>query len=276
MFYYENWKRFCSSLTGCDCVICTSTESLTENKRFIVLKHDVESDVQRAYKLAQIETAHGIKGSYYVQAYLLLASQENVKLLQEMQSWGHEISYHYDVLDAASGDFITAEREFEKYSNLFAEHGFKYGTICQHGNPVKERKGYNSNRDFWRNENIRKKYPQWVDMVVDYSQHMKRDYNYVSDAGYRWNIITDPETNDLHPDRENISVGGFEKLLKLIKESNNSFIVSTHPHRWMNSPFKIYGKIAIFRILRAFVMALKNVPGVKHVLNRFYYLAKKI
>mgnify|MGYP001032940248 FL=1 len=278
MFYYNNWDKFCKAIVKSGVHVCSAEVSLklSTEERFIVLKHDVETSVINAYKLAAIEHKYGICGSYYVQAYLML-DRKNICLLKEMQSWGHEISYHYDVLDAHEGDYKAAEEDFIKYSNIFLENGFHYSTICQHGNPIKKRVGYTSNRDFFRNPKIRSHYPDLVDMVVDYSKHIGgRKYRYISDAGYQWNIITEPETNDLHPEVKNVKIGDFKNLLNLLINSEYSYVVSTHPHRWMSVAWKINLKIIIFRIIREFVMIIRHIPGIEWLLNKFYFLAKKI
>ncbi len=275
MFYYKNWDRFCHALSESGIKLCTGEESLHATEKFIVLKHDVEGCVPNAHRLASIEHKYGICGSYYVQAFLLKDSN-NVAFLQEMQAMGHEISYHYDVLDAHSGNYEAAQKDFQKYLDVFHACGFKFQTICQHGNPVKQRIGYTSNRDFFRNEDIRKRYPGFVDMVVNYSQYVKTPYKYISDAGYRWNVITEPETNDLHPDVKNTQIGDFNKLTQLLFESNCSFVVSTHPHRWRNSAFSIYLKIAFFRCVKSAVLLLKRIPVIEKILSKFYFLAKKI
>lgn len=275
MFYYKNWDRFCCALKESRIKLCTGGESLRATEKFIVLKHDVEGSVPNAHKLASIEYKYGICGSYYVQAFLL-KDPKNIALLQDMQAMGHEISYHYDVLDAHSGDYDAAQKDFQKYLDEFHYCGFKFKTICQHGNPVKQRIGYSSNRDFFRNEDIRKRYPEFVDMVVNYSKHVHTPYRYISDAGYRWNIITLPETNDLYPDVKNIKVGNFNKLLELVLQSKDSFIISTHPHRWKNTAIEIYTKICVFRIVKIIVTLLRRVPFIETILNKFYFLAKKI
>lgn len=277
MFYYKNWEKFCAALSQSGVRLCTAGESLQVpvNERFVVLKHDVETRVANAHRLAEIEHRYGICGSYYVQAYLL-KDEANVRLLQEMQEWGHEISYHYDVLDAHAGDYEAALVDFQKYMKIFHDCGFRFSTICQHGNPVKNRVGYTSNRDFFRNPKIRSLYPDLVDMVVDYSQHTQHKYEYISDVSYRWNIITLPETNDLHPEVENVKIGGFTNLTDLMQRSDECFIISTHPHRWKESAIAIYAKIVIFRVIRTLVMAIKNIPGINTLLNKFYFLAKKI
>ncbi len=275
MFYYKNWDRFCCALKESRIKLCTGEESLHVSEKFIVLKHDVEGAVPNAHRLASIEHKYGICGSYYVQAFLL-KDPNNVTLLQEIQEMGHEISYHYDVLDAHSGNYDAAQKDFQKNLDEFHANGFIFQTICQHGNPIKKRIGYTSNRDFFRNEEIRRRYPEFVDMVVNYSQHVHTPYKYISDAGYAWNIITLPETNDLYPEVKNTRVGNQNKLTKLLLEGDCSFIVSTHPHRWRESAISIYLKFVFFRCVRSVVLVLKQVPFIEKILSKFYFLAKKI
>lgn len=276
MFYYKNWEELCAFIKSQGIKTVTAQDSLevpVENS-FVVLKHDVECNVPNAYKLAQIERKHGICGSYYVQGYLM-NDEVNVRLLQNMQSWGHEISYHYDVLDACEGNYEKAILQFSMYLDKFRLAGLKFKTICQHGNPVKDRVAYTSNRDFFRNEKVKVMYPHFVDMVVDYSQYTEHEYKYISDVGYCWNIITLPETNDLHPEVKNVKIGSFDNLQKEIAKGI-SLIISTHPHRWKQSALAIYTHIYIFKVIRAVVKTLKNVPGMNWLLNKFYFLAKRI
>lgn len=277
MFYYQNWDIFCAAVKGSDFVTCRADESINQPKdiRYIVFKHDVETNVGKALRLAEMEHKYGINGTYYVQGYLLNDPQ-NIAMLKRIQEMGHEISYHYDVLDANGGDYEKADKDFSKWLKKFDSEGFVFKTICQHGNPVKERSGYNSNRDFFRNAEIKSKYPDLVDMVVNYSEHIKRPYKYISDAGYIWKHITEPEINDLNPHAETRIIGNFEKLFKFILSSNCGIVLSTHPHRWENSAVKINAKIIVFKVVRVAVRSIEKVPLAKKMLNRFYFLAKKI
>ena len=87
-----------------------------------------------------------------------------IELLKEMQSCGHETSYHYDVLDGHSGDYKAADEDFIMYSKVFADNGFRY-------------------------------------------------------------------------------------------------VISTHPHRWMSSVWKINLKICVFRVVRETVIVVRHIPG---------------
>lgn len=135
----------------------------------------METNVQKAFRLATIEQKYGHRGSYYVQAYLI-HSEENVWLLQEMQQMGHEISYHYDVMDSCKGDLMKAIKEFSENKQLFEKNEFKIDTVCQHGNPVVERVGYTSNRDFFRSEMVRKVYPGVKDVMVNLKSDVPTDF----------------------------------------------------------------------------------------------------
>lgn len=276
MFYYENWDQFCSRLTktAVECVRACDVSVRHLNHQFVVLKHDVESKPSKALKLAQIEHKHGIRGSYYVQAYLLDEAKD-LKVLKEIASLGHELSYHYDVLDASSGDLEKANIDFQSKLEKFKQSGFELTTVCQHGNPVKNRVGYSSNRDFFRNENIALQYNYMTDIVVNFKEKKLVSYLYVSDAGYKWNIISDPENNDRVKGLPDIVLKSFDDILSEVKKGN-SLIVSTHPHRWEKHRIIIFLNIWLFKLVRIVFKTLSQNKLIKSVLNRFYYLAKKI
>ena len=276
MFYYSNWDRFCSRISEIKVKAIRANELLNNNcsNQFIIFKHDVEANPIKALKLAKIEHKHGICGSYYVQGFLL-EKPRNVEILKKIKDLGHEVSYHYDVLDANLGNFEKANRDFNTNVARFESFGFKIDTVCQHGNPVMNRVGYTSNRDFFRNRTISEQYSHIADIVVNFKEKTKAIYTYVSDAGYSWKLISDPENNDKGNTIPDIPIEGFNGILQMIKDGD-SIILSTHPHRWKNSRVAIYWKIFFFRSVRSIVMLVRKLPFAEKILSRFYYLAKNI
>ena len=272
IFTYKKWDDFCAKLqkAGYQSI---PAQAVAE-KHYLVLKHDVETNVPNAYRMAQIEQKYGHKGSYYVQAYLL-KDEKNVALLQQMQSMGHEISYHYDVMDSCKGELEKAIAEFEENRKLFVENGFVFETVCQHGNPVVERVGYTSNRDFFRKEKVREIYPDLADIMVNYPEKYRTKYLYFSDAGRLFKRIYDPINNDITPsDDKNIPYKNLDALLEgLSSETGN--IISTHPHRWTASAVKYVIKSAVFKTVKAIAKVLMKIPFMKKLMGRFYHLAKK-
>lgn len=275
IFVYKKWDSFCNSLIQKGIQSISAKEVNAQKENYIVLKHDVETDVNKAYLMAKIEHKYGHKGSYYVQAYLL-EKEENIKMLKEMAEMGHEVSYHYDVLDSNKGDIEKALIEFDKNKNLFEQNGFNLITLCQHGNPVVERVGYTSNRDFFRNPLVQEKYPDLSDIMVNFKQKHQTDYVYFSDAGRKFKMIFDPINNDIvNSDDKNVTYEDLNALLKVL-EKDKTYIISTHPHRWCNSALIYILKATAFKTIKFVAKILMKIPLFKKIMSRYYYLAKKI
>lgn len=275
IFVYRKWEEICRRLKEKGLQSIPACEVKSDSGNYVVLKHDVETDVQRAHKIAQIEKKYGHRGSYYVQAYLL-SNNKNVELLFEMQQMGHEVSYHYDVLDYCKGNMEKADVEFEKNLNLFRSKGLRVVTVCQHGNPIIERNGYSSNRDFFRNSSIRVKYIDIADIMVNFKEKFSTDYLYFSDAGRMFKLIYDPINNDIiNSDDKNILFDSVDELLNgLDKEIGN--IISIHPHRWMQSATLYLCTKWTFKVLKTAAKIMAKIPAFNRLMSKYYYLAKKI
>lgn len=274
-FVYKHWEHFCKNLQAQSFFSVPACEINADSGNYLVLKHDVETAVSHAYEIAKIENTYGHRGSFYVQAYLL-EKKENVKLLKKIQKMGHEVSYHYDVMDSCKGNLDEAIREFETNRLLFQKYGFSVMTVCQHGNPIVERVGYHSNRDFFRSERVKLLYPDISDIMVNYKEQKNTEYQYFSDAGRMFKLIYDPINNDIvNSDDQNVMIQDFGALLnKLSPNAGN--IISIHPHRWTNSEILYVIKNSIFKGVRAFAKILVKIPFFKKIMSRYYYLAKKI
>lgn len=275
LFLYKKWNWLCSKLADNEIKSIPANRVFEAKGTFVVLKHDVETDVPKAHQMAKIETAYGHCGSYYVQAYLM-NDPKNVELLSQMQLMGHEISYHYDVMDSTKGDLDRAIEEFDRNCMVFKHNGFEINTVCQHGNPIVERVGYTSNRDFFRNMRVRERYPEISDIMVNFKQMADVEYAYYSDAGRKFKKIFDPINNDIEPsDDKDVPYEDMDALLDAILAGENA-IISTHPHRWTNSAFFYMIKATTFKVIKSTAKLLLKVPFMKKFMSRYYYLAKKI
>lgn len=277
MFIYRQWDTFCKNLNDCDIHSIPAYSVLKDNKKipFLVLKHDVETDPHKALRLALIEYKYNQKGVYYVQTYLMKSSK-NIEIFKKIQSLGNEVSYHHDVMDSTKGNIEAGIIEFQKNIELFSRNGFEIKTVCQHGNPVVERVGYNSNRDFFRNESIAQRYADISEIMVNYKYRVGIQYSYISDVGFGWKIIYDPENNDIIPSEDkNIALGDLNSVFEFVKKGN-SIIISTHPHRWYSSAFCAYLKDKIFILIKIIAKLMMKIPFMKKLMSRYYYLAKKI
>ena len=82
MFLFRYWDSFCKELADNGIKSIPAREVNADVRSYLVLKHDVETNVPNAYKIAQIENKYGHRGSYYVQAYLL-ENENNVRLSRQ-------------------------------------------------------------------------------------------------------------------------------------------------------------------------------------------------
>jgi hypothetical protein len=265
IFLFRDYERFCKDLADSGIFSLSAKEVIEKKpKKFLILKHDIEAKPKNALKIARIENKYGHKASYYVHFDIL---KNNLELFKEIQNLGHEVSYHYDVLDSNRGDFKKAKEEFDKNIAFFEKNGFKIKSVCQHGNPLIKRVGYTSNRDFFRR--FGSEY-EFRDIVVNFKEEVG-DFIYISDVGYQWQIIKNPETADIS-ESKNIKVD-YKIMLNLAKE--NSLIISSHPHRYFDTKLEAYSKQVIFNVIKKVAKSFYKTPLGKKILSKFYYLAKR-
>lgn len=278
IFVYKKWEKFCEELASKNIHSVTASDVVEKkvSDNYIILKHDVETNVARAYAMAKIEQKYAHRGTYYVQAYLM-QDEGNISMLKKMAEMGHEISFHYDVMDACEGNLDAAIEEYKRNVEIFIRNGFEIKTVCQHGNPIRERVGYTSNRDFFRSEKVQVLFPQMSDIMVDFKQKADTQFLYFSDSGRKFKLIYDPINNDIiDSEDKNIPFENLTDLLKYVEESGKSCIVSTHPHRWTSSAALYVMKAVFFQIAKKLAKMLLHVPFMKKIMSKYYYLAKKI
>lgn len=271
MFVYSEWDKLCKEICSKNIIRVDQILQQRKNSKWISIKHDVETNVLKALHLARIEHKYNIKATYYVQADLV---RSNFKLLQEIKSLGHEVTYHYDVLDANNGDLDKSIIDFKNNVNMFLKYGFDVRTVCPHGNPIMIRDGWSSNKDFFRSLQVQAMFPNVLDMVVQLPERENSGYTYISDAGYSFKEIVNIQNNDLK-NHGDIEIKNYAELINIINTRDN-VILSAHPHRWEPSKFKFIINVYVFKVLRSVARMLSKVPILKNIISRYYYLAKKI
>jgi len=271
MFIYTIWDEICKELSSLKTIKVNEILQQENDSKWIVIKHDVETDVNKALVLAKIEHKYGIEATYFVQADLV---ESGFKILQEIQQLGHEVTYHYDVLDANNGDYELATQEFIQNIKLFSSFGFEVKTVCPHGNPLINRDGWLSNKDFFRDENIVDRFSNILDIVVELPLKVESSYTYISDAGYGWQEIVNISDNDIKNGGD-IALGDYKNLLETIG-SRDRVILSTHPHRWEKIRVKAFFNLYRFKTLRYISRKLSTIAFLKKIMSKFYFLAKKV
>lgn len=279
-FIYSEWESFCKDLSifGLHSVTASSIlkkaqeGGIDNRQRFINLKHDVETQPQKALDLAKIEHKYGHCSTYYVQAYLM--TKANQAIFQEIQEMGHEVTYHHDVMDGSNGILKDAIEIYKKNIELFDLLGFKVHTVCQHGNPVSNYE----NRDFFRSNIVQEQFPNHSDIMVDFMDKIKMKYIYISDVGMSFKIIIDPVNSDKikEESQKYIELGNLDTVIKEISTNTMSYIVSAHPHRYNKSLSRALIRKYTFKTIKFIAKVMFLIPGVKKILFRFNSITKHL
>lgn len=106
---------------------------------FVIMRHDVEYSVERAYELAKVEKNMDFTSTYFFQwtnnTYNIL-SKKNMELIREMREWGHQIGLHF----ALNGltDMEQIRKQIVKEMNMLTQmYDFPFDTFSFH-RPTKE------------------------------------------------------------------------------------------------------------------------------------------
>ncbi len=106
---------------------------------YAIIRHDVDRLAHRALSMARLEASLGVTATYYFRA-----STFDPGIIDEMQSLGHEIGYHYEDYARADGDIRHAHNMFATHLKQFREHA-DIRTVCAHGSPLSPFTNY----DMW-------------------------------------------------------------------------------------------------------------------------------
>ena len=154
------------------------SDALKEERRIILMRHDIDFSVHRAYKLAKIENSMGIKSTYFLHmnsCFYNLFEKDIYNLVREILKLGHQVGLHYDC-DFRNNALIN-QSEFEKelkknrkiLSNLFEEEILSFSFH----NPT---------------EDILKKFNElkYDGMINAYGKEIVTRFKYCSDSNGYW------------------------------------------------------------------------------------------
>lgn len=162
-FKFERLKLFYEQLQAKKEIL---TFSEYDGQNCFLIRHDVDYDLNKAYKMAKFENEMGIKATYFI----LLSSDnynaftiENQKLIISIKEMGHEIGLHFD--PSKLGNDLT--QHFENHvlflSKMIDEPIF---SVSIH------------------NPSIHNEYPEFSGYNNAYSKHFFNPTNYLSDARF--------------------------------------------------------------------------------------------
>jgi len=195
--------------------------------RCIILRHDVDRAVDRNLAMARLENSYGIRSTYYFRHVKDVFIPDAIKEIADM---GHEVGFHYEVMDKAKGDqekaleiFREELEDLRKYADVT--------TACMHGNPLASW----SNRDLWKDHDFR-------DFDIIGEPYFSIDYSnvlYLTDTGRTW-ADRNIRVKDVLENSNGSLNAGYSKEIKstddvidlIKKEEVDRICILAHPNRW--------------------------------------------
>ena len=97
-FTYNAYKQLITSLKDREYVF-SDYLNYSQYEYAVILRHDIDMDIERALDLAKLEASLGVKSTYYVlisSDFYNAFSKKNIYLLQKIKDCGHDIGLHFD------------------------------------------------------------------------------------------------------------------------------------------------------------------------------------
>lgn len=185
-----------------------------------VLRHDVDRKPENALAVARLERQLGIASTFYFRTTPGVFVPE---IIREIAAMGHEVGYHYEVLDRAKGDAELALRYFLEDLKRFSRI-CRVETICMHGNPLSRW----DNRSLWQSYNLRS-------FGIKGDAYLSVDFDrvlYFTDTGRDWSGRYSVKDNG---GRRHPGVRSTFELMEFLKRYPRSVYINTHPERWNNT-----------------------------------------
>lgn len=152
---YHNWEQF---------------------ERCVILRHDIDNDIDKAVELAALEQSRGVTSTYFVlltSNFYNIFSKDNIKALKTIDSYGHEIGLHFDEMQypCISGDMNAIRDKIQWEARMLGQAAdCEIKTVSMH-RPSKM---------------ILECDLKIPGMINSYGQTYYRKFKYLSDSRHRW------------------------------------------------------------------------------------------
>lgn len=194
-------------------------KKLDKNKKYIFIRHDIDSDIKVARKMFEIEKKLNVRSTYYFRL-----STFDKKLVQDILEYGSEVGYHYEeiatyckknkIFDINNVKKEIKNIQFDFINNINyieSEYNFKLFSIASHGDFI-NRKINMSNEELFDDE-------------------LKKNLNLIE--AYSIEHMLDFRTSDCMPPK-------FFKLdpTMAIKQKKKRVLLLIHTRYWENNPIE--------------------------------------
>lgn len=206
MFSYEDYRKIITIIK--ESGRAANFHEAKDREDFIIMRHDVEFSVDRAYRLAELEKSMDFFSTYFFQwtnnSYNIL-SKKNTDMIKTMREQGHSIGLHFALNGLTDLEEIK-EKILLEIQVLSSMLGFEIDTFSVH-RP--------SNEILKADIKLEGIINAYEDHYFTYAEKVEEGkplaVKYLSDAQHRWNYGK--------PDQETLL-------------GNQKVQVLTHPYSW--------------------------------------------
>lgn len=220
----QKYEGFCTAVKDSGRIVLPVVNYLTDppEGRKLVIRHDVDISGKKTLPMAELEREFGFRTSYY---YRKVKRTFSPQIMGAVAQLGHEVGYHYEVLDKAKGDVKKAREIFDEELKEFRSL-VDVKTVSMHGNPLTAW----DNRDFWQ-------YYRLSDFDLAGECYLSFDADkiiYLSDTGRTWeegkHNIKDFLIGETRLKRP--ALRSTDDLCQFLKRSPHDVYLLMHPERW--------------------------------------------
>ena len=181
-------------------------KSWNDTEDGVIIRHDIDYDLKKAYEFAKLEKELGIRNTYFLllsSDFYNVFSEESAKYIEGIMECGHEIGLHFDEKrygDNAEKEFLVDKIQWE--ARVLSELAGESVDVVSMHRPSERMLEWDL---------------EIPNMVNTYSREFFDNYKYVSDSRRRWredvkSVIQDKEYKNIqiliHPfwyaDEENV------------------------------------------------------------------------
>lgn len=159
----------------------------------MIFRHDIDTDLGKAVRLAELEAELGISSTYFVlltSDFYNVYSRRSYEALQKILRCGHELGLHFDETryDGIAGDRDGMVRQIQREARLLQDAvGAEISTVSMH---MPSRQTLDMDL-------------QIPGMVNSYGKTFFHEFKYLSDSARRWrepvlDYIRDRQYDKLH------------------------------------------------------------------------------
>ena len=197
MFSFDDYKEIIRLIKATGNYVPTYEDALGKNK-FILMRHDVEYSVKRAYELAKVESSMDFTSTFFFQwtnnSYNIL-SRRNLDMVKDMHERGQRIGLHF----ALNGmtDMELVRKQIVKEMHMLSEMlGFEITQFSVH------RPSPDVLRENIKLPNIINAYQDdFFTFAENVTNESELNVKYISDANHIWRYGYPTEENIFKHDK---------------------------------------------------------------------------